>query len=204
MTSGDNPDGGRHGFWQKLWRPSRRWWLLFLPAGGVLAFIGGIVVWFAVQQSMLNTSKMSYCLSCHEMRIPYKQYKTTVHYQNKYGVRAGCSDCHDPGPHHEFLMIEAKIKEAVFRDIPHHLLGTINTPEKFEKHKLAMAKYVWKEMRANNSLTCRNCHSYEAMKSDAQSHLARVRHSKAYREHTGKTCIDCHQGIAHELPKIGG
>ena len=54
-------------------------------------------------------------------------------------------------------------------------------------------------MKANNSRECRNCHSYEAMNFHAQSLIAQREMQKAMKE--GKSCINCHKGVAHKLPK---
>ncbi|HJP05826.1 MAG TPA: NapC/NirT family cytochrome c, partial [Arenicellales bacterium] len=49
------------------------------------------------------------------------------------------------------------------------------------------------------SRECRNCHIDRSMNLANQSEVARDRHTVAAKE--GKTCIDCHKGIAHELPE---
>jgi len=36
---------------------------------------------------------------------------------------------------------------------------------------------------------------------DDQDRVARKKHARAREE--GKTCIDCHKGVAHELPEEG-
>jgi nitrate/TMAO reductase-like tetraheme cytochrome c subunit len=54
-------------------------------------------------------------------------------------------------------------------------------------------------MKATNSRECRNCHSFTAMISNKQRPSAQRGHAKAQKE--GMTCIDCHKGIAHLLPK---
>ncbi len=54
-------------------------------------------------------------------------------------------------------------------------------------------------MKASGSRECRNCHNFEAMMATKQKPKARENHAKAQKE--GKTCIDCHKGIAHLLPK---
>lgn len=64
-----------------------------------------------------------------------------------------------------------------------------------------MAEKVWARMKANDSKQCRNCHKYEAMSAELQDRYAQRRHSAEYREKTGRTCIDCHKGVAHELPE---
>lgn len=58
-------------------------------------------------------------------------------------------------------------------------------------------------LKANDSLECRNCHSAVAMDFTKQTQRAADIHSKYLL--TGKaTCIDCHKGIAHELPNMEG
>ena len=68
-------------------------------AGAIILFVAGIIVWGGFNTVMEETNTMEFCISCHEMRDNvYKEYKETVHYQNRSGVRATCSDCHVPGP----------------------------------------------------------------------------------------------------------
>jgi nitrate/TMAO reductase-like tetraheme cytochrome c subunit len=77
--------------------------------------------------------------------------------------------------------------------------GSIDTPEKFEGRRLELAQHVWTTMKESDSRECRNCHSWEAMNHEKQSTRARTKMEKGQKE--GKTCIDCHKGIAHLLPK---
>ena len=86
-------------------------------------------------------------------------------------------------------------------DVWGHLMGTIDTPEKFEQNKLRMAKSVWADLKSQNSAPCRKCHSFAAMALDKQSREAAKHHSPEYIARTHKTCIDCHKGVAHELPQ---
>ncbi len=61
-----------------------------------------------------------------------------------------------------------------------------------------MAEHVWATMKANDSHECRNCHSYHAMDFKKQSRRAAEKMKEGHEE--GKTCIDCHKGVAHKLP----
>jgi nitrate/TMAO reductase-like tetraheme cytochrome c subunit len=54
-------------------------------------------------------------------------------------------------------------------------------------------------MKASDSRECRNCHTWEAM--DPHKQTARAQEKMAEGQKEGKTCIDCHKGIAHSLPK---
>jgi cytochrome c-type protein NapC len=58
-------------------------------------------------------------------------------------------------------------------------------------------------LKANDSLECRNCHSSVAMDFTKQTRRAAEIHSR-YLITRERTCIDCHKGIAHELPDMTG
>ena len=141
------------------------------------------------------TNTEGFCIGCHEMRDNvYAEFKDTIHDKNRSGVRAVCSDCHVP---REPLAMLWRKAGATF-EIWGKITGVIDTKEKFEKHRHAMAVREWTRMKKNNSQECRNCHHFEAMDAEKQNEKARARHEKARAE--GTTCIDCHFGIAHTEP----
>ncbi|MCL4195244.1 MAG: NapC/NirT family cytochrome c, partial [Thermoguttaceae bacterium] len=79
-------------WWAAFRRPSVHLSVLTLLA---LGFGGGIIFWGGFNTAMEATNTMSFCVSCHEMRDNvFKEYATTIHYQNRTGVQATCSDCH--------------------------------------------------------------------------------------------------------------
>lgn len=175
-----------------LRRPSARYSVLTLLGGG---FIAGIVFLGGFSMAMEATNTTEFCISCHEMKIPYEEYKKTAHYSNRSGVRAGCSDCHVPK---DFSHKVLRKIEAV-NDVWGHFAGTIDTPEKFEARRLEMATREWARMKASDSRACRNCHSFEGMDPDKQKQRSRKQHESAQKDK--QTCIDCHKGIAHQKPK---
>ena len=99
--------------------------------------------------------------------------------------------------HHTYNELIRKIKAT--NELFHMILGTIDTPEKFEKQRKTMAENVWREMKANDSHECRNCHNFRSMDFSKQKQWSAPVHKAAMTE--GQTCIDCHKGIAHQLPK---
>jgi cytochrome c-type protein NapC len=180
------------GTWAFVARPSARWALGTLVIVGVVA---GILFWGAFNWAMEASNTETFCVSCHEMRnTVYKELQETVHFTNRTGVRATCSDCHVPKQWHYKLLRKVYATNELF----HHFLGTIDTPEKFEALRLEMAQHVWDTMKANDSRECRNCHSKESMALEKQSRPAQRMHRAAVEK--GQTCIECHQGIAHKLP----
>ncbi|HVY22633.1 MAG TPA: NapC/NirT family cytochrome c [Steroidobacteraceae bacterium] len=184
--------------WQRLWRPSGKWYLLWLPYGGVIMFFAGIIIWGGFNTAVEQTSSLEFCISCHEMRDNvYQEYKKTIHYMNPAGVRAACPDCHVPHPW--FFKMERKF-QATYNELPKHLFGVIDTREKFIAHRRELAEDVWATMKATDSRECRNCHSMTAMDLENESRSARNKHQRVLSGELKMTCIDCHKGIAHTLP----
>jgi cytochrome c-type protein NapC len=175
--------------WNWLQTPSRKY-----GCGGIFIVggVAGIIFWGGFNTAMEATNTLDFCLTCHEMNDNVgAEYKQSVHYANRTGVRATCSDCHVPDPW--VHKVVRKIKAS--NELWHWALGTVDTPEKFEDKRLTLAKHVWADMKKTDSRECRNCHSWEAMLSDMQKQRAQKRHEAAKAE--GLTCIDCHKGIAH-------
>ncbi|KAA8997760.1 cytochrome c-type protein NapC [Affinibrenneria salicis] len=193
MTS-SKEKGARTGLMRRLWRRPTR------LASGILlllGFAGGILLIAGFNRALEMTNSEAFCISCHEMRDNvYEEYLDSAHYSNRSGVSATCADCHVP---HELApMMVRKVQAS--KELYGKMTGLIDTPEKFEQHRLAMAQSEWRRMKANDSQECRNCHKMESMDFTAQKTLAAQTHSQAIDE--GKTCIDCHKGIAHKLPEM--
>jgi cytochrome c-type protein NapC len=179
--------------WAALRRPSAKYSVLTLA---LVFFVGGILFWGGFHTGLEMTNTMEFCTTCHEMRENvYAEYKETIHFSNRSGVRAKCSDCHVP---HEWGP-KMKRKMQASMELWGKLTGYVDTKEKFDKHRMEMATNEWERMKASNSQECRNCHSFDAMSPELQKQTPYKKHMKAKDE--GKTCIDCHKGIAHKLPK---
>lgn len=180
--------------WTTLWRPSTRYSLAFLTMGG---FVAGVIFWGAFNTAVEFTNTETFCTGCHEMRDNvYVELKRTVHYTNPSGVRAKCSDCHVP---HDWTDKMARKMQAS-KEVWGKIFGTISTRDKFQAKRLEMAQREWARFKSNDSLECRNCHSEKAMDFTRQSKRAAEAH-ETFLATGEKTCIDCHKGIAHELPK---
>ena len=172
-------------------------WVWGIATGALgIAFVVGILFWGGFNTAMEATNTLEFCVSCHEMRdTVYQEYKKTVHYQNRTGVRAICSDCHVPKDWTHKMLRKIKASGEVWGK----LTGSIDTMEKFEAKRLELATHEWERMKAADSRECRNCHSFEGMNPAKQQPRAQQPHSKATERK--QTCIDCHKGIAHQKPK---
>ncbi len=188
-SRGNDPKKTSKGWW-KDWR---RLSLFGIPiVGSAAIFAAGIIFWGGFNTAMEATNTLGFCISCHEMEnTVYQEYKKTVHYQNRTGVRATCSDCHVPDP----WIHKVVRKVQATRELYHKAVGSIDTPAKFEAKRLTLAKRVWASMKKTDSRECRNCHNFQSMDPEFQRPRARQQHLKAFE--TGQTCIDCHKGIAH-------
>ncbi|MBF0270972.1 MAG: NapC/NirT family cytochrome c [Magnetococcales bacterium] len=174
------------------------WWIFMggLLVGGI-GFLGGH---FLLMDGYTNSLEM--CISCHEMEGVYKEYQKSIHYKNPSGVRVTCAGCHIP--HGKGLVdYKDKMLDKVIvggRHLYHHLVGTYPDAASFEKSRYRLAQLVTENMRKRDSKECRQCHTYEAMQLADQQRTAANKHERMMQEGT-KTCIDCHSGIAHEVPE---
>ena len=179
------------GIWTWIWSPNKRYSL-----GGIVivGIILGVIGWGGFNTAMEMTNTEQFCISCHEMRVNvYAEYQETIHYNNRTGVRATCPDCHVPK---EWIYKIIRKVQAT-NELYHKMLGTIDTREKFEEKRPQLASNVWHAMMRTDSRECRNCHRFDFMDFTKQEKRSGKRHAKAIKK--GQTCIECHQGIAHEL-----
>jgi cytochrome c-type protein NapC len=183
--------------WHVLSRPAATLSLAFLTLGG---FVGGVIFWGGFNTALEFTNTEQFCISCHEMEANvYEELTRTVHFTNRSGVRASCPDCHVP---HDWTDKIARKMQAS-KEVWGHIFGTIETRREFLDERLRLAEHEWARLKANDSLECRNCHSEVAMDLSKQTERAAEIHTRFLL--TGEaTCIDCHKGIAHELPNMEG
>lgn len=175
--------------WGFLFRPSGRWSLATLVCAGLVVGVAGTG---SVVGAMVYTSSNSFCSSCHtDNAVP--EWQKSVHFRNSVGFVAGCADCHEP--HNIVGMVARKLAAA--DEVWNQVLGTINTPEKYEAHRLELAQKEWNRMRGNGSAECKTCHQ-PAQMNDPDKAFLRDMHRTAIAN--GQNCIDCHKGVAHTAP----
>lgn len=178
--------------WRWFWSPSAKYSLGFLV---IVAFVAGILFWGGFHTAMELTMTENFCISCHEMQSNvYREYQQSIHYTNRSGVRAVCADCHVPKDWYHKTMRKIQASNELF----HWALGSIDTRDKFLDKRIDLAKNVWRTMKSTDSRECRNCHDLSHMDFSAQEKRPAQMHQFSLEE--GKTCIDCHRGIAHKLP----
>ncbi len=181
-------------YWQMLKKPHHA------ALGTILAmgFIFGVVFWGGFNTGLEATNTEAFCISCHEMENNvYQEYKETIHYANRSGVRATCPDCHVPDEWTHKIVRKIQASKELWGKFT----GYVDTREKFVAHRKEMALREWQRMKENDSKECRNCHNFDYMDFSEQGKRSRVQHQTALAK-GDKTCIDCHKGIAHTLPDM--
>ena len=167
--------------------------MLGIPAGGFIMLLAGAAGLGMTNFVVHATSSTEFCFSCHSHEVNIRaEYEASSHFNNPSGTRVACSECHLPQDNWFDLMATKIIVSA---DIIPELMGKVDTPEKWEAQRAEMAGKVWAEYRANDSAYCRSCHKIEAMSGQSEAAL-KLHQSTA---ENGKTCIDCHKGLAHAL-----
>lgn len=165
----------------------------------LITVIGITIGWLTLGGTaavMHYTSSTEFCLSCHTMQIPYEEYQGSIHFTNAKGIRAECADCHIPSDPIDYVVTKIRASKDIYHEF---ITGKIDSEEKYEEHRIAMAETVWAQLRANDSATCRSCHTHEAMDTYEQSDDAVKMHQ--YGLDNKQTCIDCHKGVAHFAPE---
>ncbi|MBY5945744.1 pentaheme c-type cytochrome TorC [Photobacterium rosenbergii] len=179
--------------WQTFSRPSVHISLGVLTLGG---FIAGVIFWGGFNTALEVTNTEEFCIGCHTMENNvYQELQETVHWKNTSGVRATCPDCHVPHNWTDKIARKMQASKEVFAQV----FGDLDTKEKFEERRVALAQHEWDRFSANKSLECKNCHNYDSMDFDNMRPTARIQMKQAAER--DQSCVDCHKGIAHNLPK---
>lgn len=160
----------------------------------ILGGIGGLLLALAAEKMDELTTTDSFCTSCHAMQsyiAESETYKTSVHQTTNSGVRPGCADCHIP----KGLVISTYTHVVNgISDAWGEISRDYEDPEVWnaEKARLAYATRDW--FRANNSVTCRECHEEVSIKPERKR--GQRQHAEALQQNM--TCIDCHYNLVHD------
>ncbi|GLP95996.1 NapC/NirT family cytochrome c [Paraferrimonas sedimenticola] len=187
--------------WRAIFKPSAKYSIFALLAVGIIV---GVVGYFTTQQVLHATSTDEFCMSCHSNHSLKDEVLASVHGGGKSGIVVECQQCHvaqDP-----FGYLKKKI--IVSKDVIGYLtIDGFNTQEWLEENRAEQAELAARYFRQIDSSTCQNCHNRiyedqpETMKKMAVKMHTRNFEAKGTEKY--KTCIDCHQGVAHPFPREG-
>jgi len=173
----------------------------WLRAPATVIFAGGVavgVVLVIFTNVMVHaTGTNEFCAgACHSMKFPNEEYEESLHFLNHSGVRATCADCHIPAEYPQKLV--HKTISGV-RDVIAEARGVIDTREKYEARRMEMARREIARLKARDSAECRHCHGIDYMNLKQQDSYTARSHRQGVEN--GRTCVDCHRGVAHSYPQ---
>ena len=183
-------------YWRTINRPSVHYSLGFLTLGG---FIGGIVFWGAFNTAMELTNTETFCTGCHEMRDNvFAELKThdSLHQPHRRArdvlelPRAARLDRQDRAQ-------DAGLEGGVGEDLRHHR----HAGEVPRQAARTRASTNGRASRPTTRSSAATATSTTRWTSRARACARRHAHRPTWRTRE-KTCIDCHKGIAHQLPNM--
>src|SRR5208283_4638846 len=83
----NSPEPVERGLAASLWRRPQRWFLLGIPAGGLIALLIGVALTGGFVGAMKYTETDAFCTSCHEHQQTLQELKQSVHYSNVFGIQ---------------------------------------------------------------------------------------------------------------------
>jgi nitrate/TMAO reductase-like tetraheme cytochrome c subunit len=160
-----------------------------IALGGLLG-AGAIVASLEVNRA---TSSDAFCTSCHSMghlaADPF--FAKSAHRNNSAGVQPSCGDCHIPRTNW-FIETYTHVASGI-RDVIAERRNDFTDAAVWEKRRIELAHYVRDEMRRDDSVTCRGCHTPAAIRPASE----RGRAAHALLAERQMTCIDCHFNLVH-------
>lgn len=160
----------------------------------LLTFVVGFVVavffmLFSTAQ-IVSTNKVSFCASCHEMKVFHETWKMAAHGTiHKGAARAKCVDCHLP--HGGFMKyVITKIAYGI-NDYFAHITGKKATVQHWIAHWQRKKPYVHKAYESG----CKSCH--KQIIGNGVPLKAITAHKAYLIGETEKTCISCHHMVGH-------
>jgi len=170
----------------------RRRWLALLAAAAAGAVVGAIAIIGSVEINRY-TSTDAFCGSCHAMArlAADPNFEQSTHRSNVAGVRPSCGDCHIPATNwfvETYTHVIKGIKDVVAQGTHDYDDAAV-----WDARRIELAHFVRDEMRSHDSVTCRSCHSADAIRPASM----RGRAAPALLQEGRMTCIDCHFNLVH-------
>ncbi|BAT72015.1 trimethylamine-N-oxide reductase (cytochrome c) 2, cytochrome c-type subunit TorY [Thermosulfidibacter takaii ABI70S6] len=157
--------------------------------GFVVGFILAGIVALVSASKIIETNRVSFCASCHEMKVFHETWANAAHGLNHRGViRAKCSDCHLP---HEGLLkyLVTKTKAGLSDYYAHMTNKKASLKEWLEELKNV------KRPRVAYESGCRECH--KELIGNGIPIKAILAHRAYLLKETDRTCVSCHNMVGH-------
>lgn len=161
----------------------------------IFATLGIVLLVCIASASIHYTSTNQFCLSCHEMRVHYKELALSPHARDLDGKEIACAKCHIPAGNIA-RMVGAKMWMGSM-DVWVHFTGGANDLDRSKMQLVAR--------RFTDDANCLKCHddlTRNARKDCSISPEGALAHAN-YRGTNGQSrsgCVGCHVNLAHLPP----
>jgi len=158
--------------------------------GFIIGFIIAGFVALITAAQIVSSNKVSFCASCHEMKVFHETWTKAAHGTIHRGtIRAKCADCHLP---HEGFMkyLFAKISYGM-SDYYAHITGKKASIDQWIEE---LEKRKSKVSHAYES-GCKECH--KELIGNGIPIKAITAHKAYLIGETDKTCVSCHSNVGH-------
>jgi len=143
-----------------------------------------------------HTATTEFCsTTCHSMtsKVTDPHYLQSKHISNPQGVHPSCGDCHIP-QNNWFVETYTHVSSGI-RDAIAEMTTDFKDQKAWDARRVELAKEVRDDMRAQDNVTCKHCHTVSSIKPSNPAGQA---------VHTalpaGVACVDCHQNLVHTPP----
>jgi len=143
-----------------------------------------------------HTATTEFCsTTCHSMtsKVTDPHYLQSKHISNPQGVHPSCGDCHIP-QNNWFVETYTHVSSGI-RDAIAEMTTDFKDQKAWDARRVELAKEVRDDMRAQDNVTCKHCHTVSSIKPSSPAGQA---------VHTalpaGVACVDCHQNLVHTPP----
>ena len=166
----------------------KRWKIaLLLIALGVVL---GVPLMSMAYYTMVRTSTPQFCALCHEIQPAYRDWQTSSHGYNEWGVVADCMDCHLPAPHDTINFFYKKSYHGL-KDVFAHIF--LDEYDRAENREHAYADI--------ENAQCLKCHRNILYLANNRGAMLAHRTVVYAREGYEKRCVDCHRNLVHNPKK---
>ncbi len=157
----------------------------FFAGAGVLLVL--ILLVFAFDEFSRTET---FCTSCHSMKPMGREYRESIHYSSRSGVRARCGDCHVSQNIVAALWEHFMAAQMVLGEVLHDFKDPVET----EKRRPEMAFKARRWFIKTGSKTCKKCHVLEAIMG-SRAGIGAVHLDDAAKK--DGNCVECHINLVH-------
>ncbi len=161
---------------------------------GLIGLMVGIFAMVALGGTMNKTSTNEYCMSCHVHEQADADWKKSLHYNSKSGVRTDCIECHLPPKEDGFLKYYMAKSKIGAKDLWTKMTKDAGEIDWESKRELEHARKIV------YNASCEKCHVNLYPEGISDDGITAHLHYEENVKKLGLDCISCHLNVGHDMP----